>query len=135
MADPRLRILLVDQVLPRRLSIEKALNTLGYWRIAPVSSLEEMLNIIERAVMPFELLVINEAVLYESGINLQQLIHDYPVIKNSLAYKDEELPVLLACAPLSKKINFLASTVPTTNSLRQVMGHIDFSSLKSSVAS
>jgi hypothetical protein len=47
MANPWLRILLVDEDHSTRMNIEKNLASLGYHRFAPLSSLHDLLMIID----------------------------------------------------------------------------------------
>jgi CheY-like chemotaxis protein len=54
-----LRILIADPQHFNRMKIERLFNQLDYFRVAPVQSLEELLNLVEYGCEPFDLLVIN----------------------------------------------------------------------------
>jgi hypothetical protein len=67
MVNPKLRILLVDEEHSRLVIIEKHLSGLGYSRVAPLTSLRELLVILDNALSPFDLLIIHQAVLDNAG--------------------------------------------------------------------
>jgi hypothetical protein len=67
MVNPKLRILLVDEEHSRLVSIEENLSGLGYSRVAPLTSLRELLVILDNALSPFDLLIIHQAVLDNAG--------------------------------------------------------------------
>lgn len=56
-----IRILIADAQHFNRLRIERWFNQLGYYRIAPVQDLQELLVLVEYDRQPFDLLMINAA--------------------------------------------------------------------------
>lgn len=69
MPNKSLRILIADKQHFNRMKIERLFNQLGYFRVAPVHSLEELLNLVEYGCEPFDLLVIN-ASMADGKLNL-----------------------------------------------------------------
>ena len=55
MPNKSLRILIADAQHFNRLRIERLLNQLGYFRVAPVQSLEELLPLVEYGCEPLDL--------------------------------------------------------------------------------
>lgn len=61
MPTPSLRILIVDDQPTQCLSIERMLNQQGYYRIAPLTSFDQLMALVDCVTEPFDLLVINSA--------------------------------------------------------------------------
>lgn len=125
MINPRLRIVLVDTDHSRRLSIEKNLGQLGYYRVIPVSSLHELMALMDNAIGVFDLLVINEDVVCVAGIRLENILRDYSCIRHSLIYKSVELHVFPGTYGMFPSSRFFASGVPDQPVLAQVMNRIE----------
>lgn len=65
--------------------IERLFNRLDYYRVAPVQDLEELLTLIEYGGVPFDLVVINAAMV-DGGLNLADLFLDHPQVHHALIY-------------------------------------------------
>ncbi|WP_445177503.1 hypothetical protein [Pseudomonas sp. McL0111] len=70
--NSQMRVLVADQQCAQRIVIEKSLSLLGYFRVCPVSSFEELTllshyspNLYER----FDLLIVNAELISAAGIN------------------------------------------------------------------
>lgn len=125
MPTPYLRILIVDDQPAQRLSIEKMLNQQGYHRIAPVETFAELLAMVENAVEPFDLLVINSALGSGATFSLDDFFINCPAICHTLVY--DGLPVgdqVTIPAPGSRIINKLTRT-PDERAIRSLMRVID----------
>lgn len=125
MPTPYLRILVVDDQPAQRLSIEKMLNQQGYHRIAPVETFAELLAMVENAVEPFDLLVINSALGVDVTFSLDDFFMNCPAIRHTLVY--DGLPVddlVTVPAPGSKVISKLTRT-PDERAIRSLMRTID----------
>ncbi|ROL81467.1 hypothetical protein BLX41_04775 [Pseudomonas protegens] len=59
MNNKTLRILIVEAQHLEQLFLEKVMNSLGYYRVAPMASVAEAMIAIRDAVVPFDLLIIN----------------------------------------------------------------------------
>lgn len=125
MPTPSLRILIVDDQPAQRLSIEKMLNQQGYHRIAPVACFNELLAMVESALEPFDLLVINSALATGTTLNMDDFFRHCPAIRHTLVYEnppaDEQV---LIVAPGSKVIKTL-SRPPDSLAIKNLMQMID----------
>ncbi|WP_155290715.1 hypothetical protein [Pseudomonas chlororaphis] len=119
-----MRILIVESDHLQRLSIEKMLNQCGYHRVAPVSSFEELLAIVECALKPFDLLVINSALMVDSGICLEDFCRYCPSICHALIYEGAPVPRALSEEAPGSVIRKL-SGVPDSESIKGLMRRID----------
>ncbi|PQZ83720.1 MULTISPECIES: chemotaxis protein CheY [Pseudomonas] len=59
MPNKALTILIADELHLQRLYIEKMLNQLGYYRIVPVQTFDEVQRLTARPATPFDVLIIN----------------------------------------------------------------------------
>lgn len=125
MVNPKLRILLVDEEHSRLLSIEKNLSVLGYSRVAPLTSLRELLVILDNALYPFDLLIIHQAVLDSAGEVLEHSVRSSPAIKHLLVYQGSTLQVLSSAELSPSPMRLSLPCPPDRESIRQVMGFID----------
>ncbi|WP_277589336.1 response regulator [Pseudomonas chlororaphis] len=118
-----LRILIADSQHLQRLSIEKILNQYGYHRVAPIASLEELLTVIQYALEPFELLVINSALMVGSGHRIEDFCRNCPSILNALIYDGHAMQffVMKGEGQIIKKL----SGVPDSDSIKNIMSLID----------
>ncbi len=125
MTDKTLRILVADKQHFQRLKIEKILNQLGYFRVAPIQSFDEIKALTRFSAKPFDLLIINKAIAAETGVDLDEFCRDNPLIRHALIYDGQEiqLPAMSDPAPSAVQIN-LAGT-PESESLKGLMELID----------
>lgn len=86
MATTLFRIIILDDQFSRRLSIEKSLNSLGYYRIVPLSSINDLINVLKYAVIPFDFLIINRSIINEFDLIIHDLCRNNPYILNALIY-------------------------------------------------
>ncbi|MGE8499831.1 MAG: hypothetical protein ACN6O6_20200 [Pseudomonas sp.] len=124
MVNPRLRILLAEPEHDRQLSLEKAFNRLGYYRIAPVDSAGEVALLIEQVLIPFDLLVINADLIDGPAFNLEQLLSNYPRARYFLIYNSYSLGVI-GLPSTVHAFAFFVSGIPDREQLQHVMTCID----------
>ena len=126
MPNKALRILIADAQHVQRVGLEKILNRQGYYRIAPVSSLEELLILTEYAVKPFDLLLINQLLLGSPEVDPGMFSHSHPSIRNALIYDgtNGHSPPLSGCW-LAHWIQVTLPHVPNEQSIKNFMGFID----------
>lgn len=130
MVNPKLRILLVDEEHSRLLSIEKNLSGLGYSRVAPLTSLRELLVILDNALYPFDLLIIHQAILDKAGEVLEHSVRSSPAIKHLLVYQGNTLQVLSSVESSPSSMRFALPCPPDQASIRQVMEFVDRAQLQ-----
>ncbi|NBF05852.1 response regulator [Pseudomonas sp. Fl5BN2] len=92
MPNRALRILIADDQHFHRMQIERTLNQLSYYRVAPVHRLEELLTLVEYACDPFDLLIINGGLATHSGFDLLAFCLDNPQIDHALIYGNQRFP-------------------------------------------
>ncbi|MGY4819422.1 chemotaxis protein CheY [Pseudomonas chlororaphis subsp. piscium] len=88
MTQKNIRILIVDEQHLLRLHIEKVLNQLGYFRIAPMSSFDEVIAATRYAVEPFDLVIANTAAC-SSEVNVEHFCRENPFILHALLYNNQ----------------------------------------------
>lgn len=127
MANPRLRILLVDSIPSTRMNIEKYLSRLGYHRVAPLCSLRELLVIIENTLPVFDLLIINEQILINAGAVLEHSVRTSSAIRHILVYPGGVAQLSTAVSSPNSALSFSLSSTPDQISLKELMGFVDVS--------
>lgn len=90
MPNKALTILIADEQHLQRLYIEKMLNQLGYYRIVPVQTFEEVLILTGIPAEPFDVLIIN-AGLAQSAAGAQMFQEHHPQIRHVLIYDHQDL--------------------------------------------
>lgn len=90
-AKTPLRILIADkQPLQCRL-IEKCLNLLGQFRVAPVCSFHELAQVTRSHGLMFDLVVVNANLTREAGIDAGLFCQQSINVRNALIYGDDYL--------------------------------------------
>ncbi|UVH52606.1 chemotaxis protein CheY [Pseudomonas sp. CBSPBW29] len=90
MPNKALTLLIADEQHLQRLYIEKMLNQLGYYRIVPVQTFEEVLILTAIPTAPFDVLIINAGLAAsEGGVLAYQEQH--PQIRHVLVYDIRDL--------------------------------------------
>lgn len=125
MANKALRILIADEQHFHRMKIERCLNPLGYYRIAPVQSLEELLSVVEYGCEPFDLVIFNATLCKETGLDPLVFCQDNPQVRHAMVYDTPHvgLSALLTVAP--HNITVCAARVPDQEALASLMSRID----------
>lgn len=84
-----LRVLVADQECSRRAQIEKDLNGLGYYRVAPVSCFSDLLTLTHYSPNPFErfdLVVINAQLMSAVGLKALDFCLGNARLRHALIY-------------------------------------------------
>ncbi|HEF4761159.1 TPA: response regulator [Pseudomonas putida] len=124
MSNKSLRILIADEQHFNRLRIERWFNQVGYFRIAPVQSLEELLALADYACEPFDLLVINAA-FTGSRLNLLDFCLDHPQLNRVLIYDGQQAGLPPIPAGEQQKVQVSHALLPDLASIRRQMAVID----------
>lgn len=125
MPTPSLRILIIDPEHLQRLSIEKTLNRNGYHRIAPIASFEELLIMVDHALEPFDLVVINTTSVSNTDICLEDYCIQCPFIRNALIYEGTPAGLTVNGDPAVAGVVQRLSGVPDTREIEKLMSRID----------
>ncbi|UNM22700.1 response regulator [Pseudomonas sp. ArH3a] len=86
MINKTTRIMIADEEHPQRLRLERDFNHHGYYAIAPVCSLAEMLRLLEYGEAGFDIVLINAALSAGHRFDLSAFCLDHPLIHTALIY-------------------------------------------------
>lgn len=100
-----LRILIADPQHFQRMMIERSFNRLGYYRVAPVQSLVELLTLVDSECTTFDVVLAN-AELGAGALDLAGYFLDNSQVRHSLIYNE---PLSDAGAPDLQAIECLMS--------------------------
>lgn len=87
MSTRSLRILIADNRHFQRLSIEKMLNSHGYYRIAPIESIDELRAMVKYKSARFDILFMNVAIM-AGRLNIEEYFRLFLNIRHVLVYND-----------------------------------------------
>ena len=86
MPTKSLRILIADAERTEALKIEKALNGLGSYRIAPLERVEALLGLCDAEVDAFDVLLISQDLANAAGLDQAQLRTDHSQFRHVHIY-------------------------------------------------
>ena len=115
MPNKALTILIADEQHLQRLYIEKMLNQLGYYRIVPVQTFEELRILTALPADPFDVLIINAALM-------AQAYEAQPQVRHVLVYDHLDLGAPCGLTPV---IRVRLPGVPDNVNLEHFMGIVD----------
>ena len=125
MANKTLRILIADANPCQRLQLERLLNGLGYYRIAPVDSFEELQRLVLCALQPFHLLLGNIELASHAGVDLERFCRVSPQIQHALLYHANQRAVPSVPASERQAVSLSLPQVPDNDALEAFMAIID----------
>ena len=85
-----LRILIAEKQHSQRLLIEKSLNLLGQFGVAPVASFQELDELTQTGLM-VDLVIVNSTLTQEQGIDAALFCLRNTCVRNALIYGDDHL--------------------------------------------
>ncbi|VVO37580.1 response regulator [Pseudomonas fluorescens] len=125
MLNKALRILIADEQHFHRMKVERLLNQLGYFRIAPVSTVEELLSLVEYGCEPFDLLLISASMTAGFDLDLLAFCVDNEQIRRGFIYDGQHAQRAPIQARHRQKIQVSLAPTPDFESLRRLMRSID----------
>ena len=125
MTNKTLRILIADEHPHQRLQLEKLLNGLGYYRIAPVESFEELQRLVQCALQPFNLLLGNIELASHAGVDLARFCRVNAQIQHALLYHSQHLKVPVVPQTERQAVSVSLPQVPDNDALQSFMAIID----------
>lgn len=125
MANKTLRILIADTHPCQRLQLERLLNGLGYYRIAPVDSFEELQRLVQCALQPFHLLLGNIELASHAGVDLERFCRVSTQIQHALLYHSSQLKVPAVPQAERQAVSLSLPQVPDNEALESFMAIID----------
>ncbi|MBA1197001.1 response regulator [Pseudomonas plecoglossicida] len=125
MSDKMLRILVADDQHFQRLKIQRMLNQLGYFRIAPVQSFDEVEALTRFLNKPFDLLIVNSALVEATDIDIDEFCRENPLIHHALIYDSQKVNLPFIDEPMPAAVQINLSGAPESDCLRGFMDIID----------
>ena len=120
MSNKALRILIADEQHFHRMKVERLLNQLDYYRVAPVQSLEELLTLVEYGSEPFDLVLINAA-LAGGALDLFGFFLDNPQVHHAMIYNEPRAQL----SSVQHKIQVSLGALPDLASISRLMASVD----------
>lgn len=124
MLTKTLRILIADEQHFHRMRIERLFNQLGYYRIAPVRGLDELMTLVEYASEPLDLVLVNGAMTRQS-MDLPGFFLHNPQVRHAFIYGSEREHLASIPAGLQHKVQISHSPLPDLRAIEQVMKSLD----------
>lgn len=106
------------------MKVERLFNQLGYYRIAPVHSLEELLTLVDYGCEPFDLVVIN-ASMGDGAVNLLDFLRDSPQVRHALIYHGQQARLPTIPARVQQKVQVSHGALPDLACIQRLMAIID----------
>jgi len=125
MPNKTMRILIADEHPSQRLQLEKMLNGLGYYRIAPVESFEDLQRLVQSALQPFNLLIGNIELASHAGVDLARFCRVSTQIQHALLYHSQHLRVPAVPQAQRQAVSISLPRVPDDEALQSFMAIID----------
>lgn len=120
MPNKSLRILIADAQHFNRLRIERLFNQLGYFRVAPVHSLDELLALVEYGCEPLDLVLVNGA-MAGGALDLFGFLADNPQVHHAFIFNEQQAPL----PPVAGNVQVSQATLPDLASITQLMSAVD----------
>lgn len=120
MPNKSLRILIADAQHFNRLRIERRFNQLGYFRVAPVQSLDELLPLVEYGCEPLDLVLVNGA-MANGALELFNFLADNPQVRHGFIFNEQQAPL----SPAPGTVQISRAAVPDLASITQLMSAVD----------
>lgn len=125
MPNKSMRILIADEHPSQLLQLEKMLNSLGYYRIAPVESFEDLQRLVQGALEPFNLLIGNIELASHAGVDLARFCRVSPQIQHALLFHSQHLKLPNVPASDRQAVSISLPKVPDSEALASFMTIID----------
>ena len=124
MSNKALRILIADPQHFHRMKIERLFNALGYYRVAPVQTLGELLTLVDYGCEPFDVLVIN-AELAAGSLDLLGFLLDNPQVRHALIYNEPSAPLQAVAGFAQENAQISPAPLPSSALIEQVMARVE----------
>ncbi|KIU47917.1 MULTISPECIES: response regulator [Pseudomonas] len=125
MPNKSMRILIADEHPSQLLQLEKMLNGLGYYRIAPVESFVELQRLVQAALQPFNLLIGNIDLASHAGVDMARFCKASLPIQHALLYHSQHLKVPAVPVSQRQAVSLSLPKVPDSEALESFMAIID----------
>ncbi|MDD5442534.1 MAG: response regulator [Pseudomonas fluorescens] len=129
MINKALRIMIADPEHAQRLRLERDLNRQGYYAIAPVPSLSDLLNLVEYGDRGFDLVLMNASLAGTEGFNLHDFCGDHSSVGQVFIYDLPPRQLTIQSAKIDDRLVFSAVQLPEAASIRRLAHKADLSRL------
>lgn len=124
MVNKSLRILIADPQHFHRMKTERLFNHMGYYRVAPVQSLVELLTLVEYGCEPFDVVVIN-AELAAGSLDLSGFFMNNPNVRHALVYNESSAPLEATPGFAQENLQISHAALPNAGAIEQLMALVD----------
>jgi hypothetical protein len=118
------RVLIGEAQQAQALDIERAFNQLGYYRVMPLRSFAQVLNVLDYSPEPIDLLLINRNLFDGATSELYEFCSEHRQINHALIYDVRTVPLLLPRLS-SKGVQAVLPYKPDAESLGCLMAMIE----------
>lgn len=125
MPNKSLRILIADEHPSQLLQLEKMLNGMGYFRVAPVQSFEDLQHLVQNALLPFDLLLGNIDLASHAGVDLERFCRVSTQVRHALLYESQHLKLPAVPSSQRQAVSISLPKVPDDEALHAFMALID----------
>jgi hypothetical protein len=120
-----LRIMIADPEHSQRLRLERDFNCQGYYAIAPVSSLKEMLTLLEYGNAVFDLVVVNASLAVDARFDLLAFCLDNPSIGRAIIYDVPERRLVRLNTEINGRMAISSVQLPEGVPFRHLLHKMD----------
>lgn len=128
MPNKALRIMIADSEHFHRLKLERLFNQQGYFRIAPVNDMEELLLLVEYGSEPFDVIVAN-ARLASGGVELADFLIDNLQVLHGLIYNAPQAGVSPQVGGRRANVQLSHAALPDADALACLMAQVEDASI------
>lgn len=82
----RSKVLICEDVFFQALTVERTLNKLGFFRIAPFCSFDELWSVIEYSKCRFELVIVNQDLIKAQRNYTRYDLYNHPCVERLMTY-------------------------------------------------
>src|SRR5437868_539077 len=125
MLNKTLRILIADEQHFHRMKIERMLNEFGYFRIAPVHCVEELLTLVEYGSEPFDLVMINASLVAEVDLDLLAFCGDNQQIHHGFIYDGQHVQLTTSKVRQPQRVQVIQARMPDVEMVRRLLDMVD----------
>ncbi|WP_314385196.1 response regulator [Pseudomonas brenneri] len=125
MINKALRIMIADPEHFQRVRLERDFNRQGYYAIAPVSNLKDMLTLLEYGHRGFDLVLINASLVGIKGFNLHDFCLDHPMMGQAFVYDSPLRQSATLSAKIRGSVDFSSVQLPDGALIRPLLHAAD----------
>ncbi|MFW0756704.1 response regulator [Pseudomonas sp. H11T01] len=125
MLNKTLRILIADEQYFHRMKIERMLNQLGYFRIAPAQCVEELLTLVEYGSEPFDLVMISASLTAGVDLDLLAFCGGNQQIHHGFIYDGQHVQLTASKVRQPQRVQVIQARMPDLEMVRRLMDMVD----------